>query len=547
MSRLFATLLLLLGATPLIGQTVTVRVRSDTGPIPGALVRLLDPTGAVRTRLLADERGNAQLTLPAGRFSVRVDGIGYATRLIEGVSASGASTLDVVLERKPFVIDELAVRGDESGCQVDPKAGTAAAEIWGEARKNLELVLAGRHHRPTPLEITRFTRHLSDREVITREQTTRDRGYFVQPFSAVSGEILLSDGFVQSVNDETVYYAPDAALFLSDAFAGVYCFRAVLPPRPKRGEPPSPLVGIAFEPQRIVKPSIAGTVWLDSRSGYVTSLTYNYLGIPMPHGAERRAGGRLTFRRAAHGLIIVEEWAIRMPRLASTVGAGGSSRLSLLGFLEVGARISEPTDRPRRDAIITGRLFDSTSGRPLAGAQIAIGDGAAQTSSDDNGRFTIRAEQSGDYALQVRHPRIELLGLPVLEQTVTARAGDTTRVVPQLPNRLAVIAAACPAAASDTTTSLFAGRIVDGNGAGRAGVPLTARWQDLRKSGPALLVTDREARLESDTLGIVRLCGLPTNRAAELFVTPPGHTPVRLYQLPPERPRLSLVDRITTP
>lgn len=109
----------------------------------------------------------------------------------------------------------------------------------GEARKNLELVLAGRHHRPTPLEITRFTRHLSDREVITREQTTRDRGYFVQPFSAVSGEILLSDGFVQSVNDETVYYAPDAALFLSDAFAGVYCFRAVLPPRPKRGEPPS--------------------------------------------------------------------------------------------------------------------------------------------------------------------------------------------------------------------------------------------------------------------------------------------------------------------
>ena len=49
MSRLFATLLLLLGATPLIGQTVTVRVRSDTGPIPGALVRLLDPTGAVRT------------------------------------------------------------------------------------------------------------------------------------------------------------------------------------------------------------------------------------------------------------------------------------------------------------------------------------------------------------------------------------------------------------------------------------------------------------------------------------------------------------------
>ncbi len=543
-----AAVLLLLGTTSMAAQTVTVRVRNDTGPIAGALVRVLDQTGAVRTRLLADENGQARLTLPDGSFNLRVDGIGYATRLFERVVVKSGNpiTLEVVLERKPFVIDEIAVRADRS-CQVDPKAGSAAAELWNEARKNLELVLAGRHHRATQLQILRFTRNLNEREVVTREETTRERGFFVQPFTAASSELLLKNGFVQPQGDETVYYAPDAALFLSDAFAGAFCFRAVLPPQPRRGEPPSPLVGIAFQPQRVTNPSIEGTVWLDSQTGYVSSLTYRYLGIPLPPDAERRAGGRLAFRRAAHGLIIVDEWSIRMPRIATMLGSGGSNRQTLRGFLEVGARISEPTDRSRTGAVILGRLFDSTSNQPLRNAEVAIGDGPAQATTDSSGRFVIRTEESGDYTLHLRHPRIELLGLAVLEQTVTARAGDTTSVSPQLPNRKAVIAAACPEAAADTTTSLFAGRIVDAEGNRRAGIPLAARWQELRRVGPAIAVTDQEARIESDGLGIVRLCGLPISRPAELFVAPPDRALALIYQLPVERSRLSLVDRITTP
>ncbi len=529
-------------------QTISVRVRHESGPIPGALVRVLDPNGTVRTRLLADESGQARFTVPTGTYTIRVDGIGYATRLLSQVAVTSGQplTLDVTLERKPFVIDEIAVRADRSGCQVEPKAGSAAAEIWGEARKNLELVLAGRHHRPTPLQIVRFTRNLTEREVVTREETTRSSGYFVQPFSAASSDLLLTDGFVQVQDNETVYFAPDAALFLSDAFAAAYCFKAVLPPAPKRGEAPSPLVGIWFQPQHVERPSIEGTVWLDARTGYVTSLTYSYLGVPMPQDTERRAGGRLAFRRAAHGLIIVEEWAIRMPRLATMIGANGASRLSLRGFVEVGARISEPTDRARAGVVIMGQLFDSISGQPLRNAQVAIGDGPAQTSTDSAGRFVIHAEESGDYALRVRHPRIELLGLPVLEQTVTARAGDTTRFFPQLPNRRAVIAAACPAAATDTTTSLFAGRIVDAEGMSRSGVRLAARWQELRKAGSGLVVANQEARLESDALGIVRLCGLPTSRPAELFMTQPDRNAALIFQLPAARPRLSLIDRIAT-
>ncbi|MHB1326653.1 MAG: carboxypeptidase regulatory-like domain-containing protein [Gemmatimonadales bacterium] len=548
MSRI-AAVLLLLGTAPVAAQTVTVRVRNDTGPIAGALIRVLDLTGTVRTRQLADENGQARLTLPDGSFNLRVDGIGYATRLLEQVTVKSGSpiTLDVVLERKPFVIDEIAVRADRSGCQVEPKAGSAAAELWTEARKNLELVLAGRHHRATPLQIVRFTRDLNEREVVTREETSQTRGFFVQPFSAASSEFLLTDGFVQTQDNETIYYAPDAALFLSDAFAGAYCFKAVLPPEPKRGEAASPLVGIRFQPQRVDKPSIEGTVWLDGRTGYVSSLTFNYLGVPMPNDTDRRAGGRLAFRRAAHGLIIVEEWSIRMPRVATILGSGGSNRQTLRGFLEVGARISEPTDRPRTGAVIVGRLFDSTSNQPLRNAQVAIGNGPVQTSTDSAGRFTIRTEESGDYTLHLRHPRLELLGLAVLEQTVSARAGDTTRVFPQLPNHAAVIAAACPVATSETTTSLFAGRIVDAAGARQAGARLAARWQELRKAGPGLLVQEQEARLESDALGIFRFCGLPTDRPAELFVSPPERIAALIYRLPAPRASLSLVDRVTAP
>lgn len=172
-----------------------------------------------------------------------------------------------------------------------------------------------------------------------QEETSETHGDFIQPFTAASAATLLQDGFVQQEGDESVYYAPDAALLLSEAFAMAYCFRAVLP-RQRRSEPPSPLIGIAFEPARVVKPAIEGTIWLDRTTGYVSSLEFRYRGIPVPNEAEGQAGGRLSFSRASHGVIIIDEWSIRMPIIGITLASSGRQQEAVRAFMEVGASIS---------------------------------------------------------------------------------------------------------------------------------------------------------------------------------------------------------------
>ena len=60
-------------------------------------------------------------------------------------------------------------------------------------------------------------------------------------------------------------------------------------------------------------------------------------------------------------------------------------------------------------ASITGVVFDSTTGRPLAGARVSLAGTADSTRTDAEGRFTLPRLAEGVYALGFAHPRLDSL------------------------------------------------------------------------------------------------------------------------------------------
>lgn len=80
--------------------------------------------------------------------------------------------------------------------------------------------------------------------------------------------------------------------------------------------------------------------------------------------------------------------------------------------------------QPAPSAVLTGTVFDSLAGKPLAGAEILLGGGLGVARSDEGGRFTLRAPP-GEYQVGFSHP--SLSGWGVLRHALRIRleAGRT--------------------------------------------------------------------------------------------------------------------------
>lgn len=70
---------------------------------------------------------------------------------------------------------------------------------------------------------------------------------------------------------------------------------------------------------------------------------------------------------------------------------------------------------------ITGRVTDSASSAPLAGAQVLVPSTRQGTITDESGSYTLPAVQAGTVLV-----RVQRLGSAPVERTVTVRAGETT-------------------------------------------------------------------------------------------------------------------------
>lgn len=357
-------------------QSVTGRVVESAGQaIRAAWVVLIDSTETEGSAVLTDSDGRFTLRAPrSGTWVVRASQLGYADRSTPPLVLSGGRATSVTLElqARALPLDALNVEV-ERRCDVQPEQGSAAAVLWEEAQKGLAAV----HRTGRAAMVTYRTRlfertlDLTGRRLTGSERTAISRGE--RPFTTPDPADLAKSGFVQQEDTTASFYAPDAVVLLSEAFASTHCFRA----RRGRGET-SAMVGLEFQPVpgRDV-PDIRGTLWIDTLTSALRYVEFRYTGINFgPRTNEM--GGRIDFGRLPSGAWITENWLIRGPVVARPT-AGDVRRLTgppMVGFKEAGAELVE---------IIGQRQTPGTTARDTAAARAVASEPAVpgRTRLDD--------------------------------------------------------------------------------------------------------------------------------------------------------------------
>ena len=512
---------------PSLSDAQTIRIRVIDGatrtPVAGAIVELVAEQDGKRLRAaLSDELGLVSLTPTAAlRVRVRVERIGYATAVSAGFDGTALSgVMDVELTEKPLQLPTVAVRGRQA-CQAGG-ASTETIALWQEVQKALTATLLSAPQR-NEMSLWRYTRSL-DRDLRVLAETTSMRAIAGgAPFITAPAELLSREGFIQEVEATPTYFAPDAALLLSDAFVADHCFSLRAPVSA------GPVVGLAFSPlpSRNVS-EVTGVLWVNSRTGELLWLEYSYVG-PLAGGDGELAGGRLDFSVLPNGQWLIEKWHIRIPRRAVTrAGRVGrmdiASRDTVIGYREEGGWVvmsNAGSVTTGRSPTLAGLVFDSTSAGPLEGAHIALAGGSYQTLTDSTGRYRIQVRLPGRYMVTVHHPRLSSLGIPYVEREVAVSPAATTTLDFGVPGIASLRTQLCPQTRLSPASGVVLAQVLDSaTNQPLKGVRITASWRNVSLRRPderaMTAFADSTFEVESDDSGVAVICGRPAGEMITL-------------------------------
>ncbi len=438
-----AAALIALGAwtSPAHAQSVSgTVVDSVTGdPVRRTVVVLLDSTGARRGAALVDALGRFELRAPQpGTYRVRSQQIGIRASTSVPLLLTSATQAHVTLRVNPIRVALPAVLTEvTSACVADETASTAAdSPIWTEVEKALTATTVASGDAGGSVgaatTVRDFTRELDPRTMKPSHESARILTASVQrPYASLAPDSLARYGYVVAQENETIYYAPDAATLMSSSFAASHCWRE------RAGDGMhSSLVGVEFRPLAATDhPDIRGVLWIDSNTSELRYLEYSYTREPRSVN-DSAAGGRVDFAALPSGAWIVRYWVIRMPQfehrwansgLGTRVSGRGADSV-LAAIVETGGEVMTPAAqsaiepgvaRPPRTATIIGSVLTDQHDMPVVGAEVSIAPGhTART--DSAGHFQIDGVAAGDYTLVVRH-----IGEIAITLPVRLVAGDT--------------------------------------------------------------------------------------------------------------------------
>jgi len=333
----------MLVAAPLGAQAISgTLVEAETGaPVEGASVLLLNRDGERLDRRLTNAAGGFDFRTPGpGTYLLRAGRIGHARVLSDPIPIDRGVTVVYRLET-PLEAIFLAGIEVESGrrCEVRPGPALSTAAVWEEARKALEVTSRTRSLGVYRYMIRRYERDLDarGRRVTSEQSRILRRQVLASPFRSLDVENLLEHGFVRPDGEESIYYAPDADVLLSDAFLDTHCMSLAEGEDEAEG-----LLRLSFEPteDRGV-PDISGVLWVDPADAELRWLDYRYEFLDVRNS--ERLGGKIRFHRLPDGTWIVREWYIRTPVLQATVNQGrfGQKRVRprLVGLKEEGGLV----------------------------------------------------------------------------------------------------------------------------------------------------------------------------------------------------------------
>lgn len=428
---------LLAGTPPAAAQLIRGQfVEEGSGaPVVGGFISLVDAAGARVGSGLSAASGRFFVEAPGpGDYLLRGERIGFSS-VEQGVVVRPGEALDVILRAPTRAIQlQGIVASADRRCRVRPQAGAAAAVLWDEARKALDVVALIGDEQALPVQLVSWERELDPRSLLIRDERRSVRqGFAVDPVRSRPAEELARDGYIQEAADGSMtYFGPDQAVLLSDVFQNTHCFR--VEEGDQDGETAG-LVGLAFEPMEQDVPDVEGTLWLDGESAQLRFLEYRYSRYPYRLDDTRNLGGRVDFERRGDGRWFVREWAIRMPRMTRE-GAGGRVRLE--GILEAGGEVVDARPEggwqiPSLRGVVEGVAMDRIRNAPLAGAQVYLSGTSHSTEAGPDGFFRMEGIRPGRYGASFTHPRADMLGYrPGLVEVVVA-AGETGTVMLELP------------------------------------------------------------------------------------------------------------------
>lgn len=472
---------MLLPGTPATAQSVTGTVveRGTGRPIMGALVRLQEEGAGSTAPVLTGADGRYVIDAPRpGVYRLLVQRIGYADTRTEALTleSGGRVARVVVVGTEAVELSGLVVEGTGRRCGLDAGDGGATAVLWAEIRKALDAASWTSREGSLFLRLVDLRRERNPRSLaVVEEDRTPRNALGGNSVRSLPADELAANGYVMTREDAVDYYAPDAEALLSDAFLEGHCFSVVPAADARPGR-----IGLAFEPvDPEGRPDVAGTVWIVAATGRLDAIEFSYTGLEHDTGDDF-AGGRVGYAELPDGRWLVRDWHIRAPELRATRfgGAFGSGQRTMVAAVhETGAQVVSvqgadwrwTPDRPT--VALSGVVFDSTTGAPLAGAVVRVAGAGWRSVADSAGAFHLSAVEPGDYRITFEHPRLQVLGLAPRGRDVTLAPGDTA-IDLAIGSETTLLAEACPVGA----LGVLVGRITAPDGETPvAGVEVTVR------------------------------------------------------------------------
>jgi hypothetical protein len=497
--------------------------------LPGVVVVLLDSTGKRLAGVLADDDGRYAIrTTTPGRYGVRAERIGYRADTPTAITLAAGQTVELKLVTRPIpvVLGEVRVTG-KSPCVAAAADGRDVSAVWDETRKALFATDLTQQQELFSARVSRFVRTLDARSGrVTGYQAKEANAVTRSPFVSESAAWLSANGYVKAGLSETVYYAPDAAVLLSDEFLRDHCFRLRDGDGKRAG-----LIGLAFEPVKgREKPEIAGTLWIDRKSAELRDLEYEYRQLPSLPGSVKSEdfGGHTEFHRMATGAWIVERWVIRMPMLVDRGPLGRDpvvipgtapsrpERIQLAGIREEGGEVLETIARGTRREIgtelatVRGTVYDSTRMAPVQGARVFVDGTQFAARSATDGSFLIEKVPPGTYAISVLHARFDSLDVPAPSVSISLRPNDEGMAQLAGPSVATILARDCRSDDRVDGNATLRGHVRDGSSSGPViDAQVTLTWRRLQSSAGPAAVMERSLSTRTDSAGRYRFCGLP--------------------------------------
>jgi hypothetical protein len=507
-------------------------------PLAGAFVTLETPTGERVGGVLTDGDGGYEVRAHrAGRYRAVATLIGYGRARTEYLDLGAGDRVERTLELRVQALALEGIRAEVGErCRRGPDQSGETARLWDEARKALEIAEWSATRSVLLFQAEEYRKELELPGLeVTSESVYERRGYYdSSPYRSVSVQRLAAGGYIQQdAGGSLDYFAPDAAVLLSDWFLDGHCFRVAETPS---NEPE--LVGLAFHPiQGTTQPDVEGVFWLDRGSAELRRLDFRYVRLPFDHGDWPLVGGRVEFERLANGVWIVRRWRIRMPKAAARDRRGRRTILRLVTVVEVGAEIVDvrTTEGVTLARAAGAAVYGSVTGPagPLADALVEVAGAKARTRTDDRGRYRLSGLEAGWHRVFVDHEDLALSGAGFTPRRVRLVAGQATRLPIDVglgPQR----AAALCGDPGGRAVRLY-GRVTGPDGSSAPGAAVVVRS------------ARGETRVVGDANGVFRACVPPSPIPVRVAAGEGGGAQGEWREVAIDRPGFVRVDVVAAP